>query len=124
MQWREMECFRGIDLNDSFVLSWKVEKRRLCFVLEASIWPGSEHYQPPEKKEYTCYRPATLYFRDCDSVSGLNAMSEVRPSVDTNGEVDYGNIDSLTQIPGGFEILGDFGNVLVKGGQLDFRVET
>lgn len=65
-----------------------------------------------------------MCFRDYDSVSGLNAMSDVRPSVDANGEIDYGNLDSLTQTPQGFEISGDFGNVLVRGGRLEFGVET
>ena len=124
MQWRDMECFRGIDLNDSFVLSWKLEEWGLCFLLEASVWPGSEYYQPPKDNEYTCYREATLCFRDFDSVRGLKAMSLVRPSVDANGELDYGNIDSLAQVPQGFDISGDFGNVLVKGGHLEFRIET
>ncbi len=119
-----MKTFKSIDLNDSYVLSWECSEGRLCFWLEASIWPGSEHYQLPKENEYTCYKHASLCFVNFESIYGLRPMSEVCASIDSAGEVDYGNIDSLVQTMEGFEVSGDFGNVRVKGGQLAFKIET
>ena len=36
MEWTQIEIFKGIDLNDSFVLNWSYESERLFFELEAS----------------------------------------------------------------------------------------
>jgi hypothetical protein len=108
MQWTEMGCFRGIDLNDSFVLSWAHGERDLSFVLEASIWPESEYYQTPKAGEYTCYRPAVLRFTNCKRISGLLEMEEARASTDASGEIDYGNIDTLKRTKSGFQLAGDF----------------
>ena len=49
MNWEELEIFKGIDLNDSFVLSWRKEPNEVIFELEASIWPESEYYEEPKK---------------------------------------------------------------------------
>ena len=50
-----MEIFKGIDLNDSFVLSWYQGTNELTFELEASIWPESTYYEKPKPNEHTCY---------------------------------------------------------------------
>ena len=49
MDWTQIELFKGIDLNDSFVLNWAHEDSQLCFELEASIWPESDYYFKPKK---------------------------------------------------------------------------
>lgn len=46
-------------------------------------------------------------------------MQDVRSGVDANGDIDYGNIESLTQTAVGFEITGDFGSVIIDGGRLE-----
>ena len=58
-----MEVFKGIDLNDSFVLDWSYENNRLCFELEVSIWPEYKYYVEPKLNEYTCYRKANTSIR-------------------------------------------------------------
>ena len=60
MNWKEMEIFKGIDLNDSFVLSWKYINDTLTFDIEASIWPESPFYEKPVGDDYTCYKNAFL----------------------------------------------------------------
>ncbi|MDR9768686.1 hypothetical protein RJP56_21810 [Shewanella baltica] len=124
MDWRQMEVFKGIDLNDSFVLDWNYENNRLCFELEASIWPESKYYVEPKLNEYTCYRKAILQFVNTVSVTGLKPKSAVMSSTDPDGSIDYGNIDTLQVVYGGFELTGDFGNIKISGGELRFEIHT
>ncbi len=117
-----MELFKGIDLNDSFVLFWKVQPRELRFDLELSIWPSSEYYVKPKEGEYTCYRKAHLTFHNCEEINGILDISQVKPSTDANGEVDYGNIDTLVKTDNGYSVYGDFGNVAIVGGKMELEV--
>jgi len=123
-EWLQIEIFRGIDLNDSFVLNWNYENDQLSFELEASIWPESKYYSMPEKDEYTCYRKATLKFVGVNKVSGLREKESVQTSNDPDGSVDYGNIDALDIAEGSFFVSGDFGSVKIQGGELQFEVHT
>ncbi len=124
MEWSQIEIFKGIDLNDSFVLNWSHENDQLSFELDASIWPNSEHYSTPKKDEYTCYRKATLKFVGVKKVSGLNPKATVQSSIGPDGSVDYGNIDELNVESDSFLIVGDFGSVTIQGGKLRFEVHT
>ncbi|WP_240221592.1 hypothetical protein [Rheinheimera hassiensis] len=119
-----MEVFNGIDLNDSFVLDWSYENNCLYFELEASIWPESKYYAEPKPNEYTCYRKAILQFTNAVSVSGLKPKSAVMSSTDPDGTLDYGNIDTLQVVDGGFELTGNFGNIKISGGELRFEIHT
>ncbi|GAB6264492.1 hypothetical protein [Photobacterium sp. R1] len=119
-----MEVFNGIDLNDSFVLDWSCENNCLSFELEASVWPESKYYVEPKLNEYTCYRKAVLQFANTVSVSGLKPKSTVMSSTVLDGSSDYGNIDTLQVVDGGFELTGDFGNLKISGGELRFEIHT
>ena len=119
-----MEVFKGIDLNDSFVLDWSHMNNCLYFELEASIWPESKHYAEPKPNEYTCYRKAILQFINIVSVSGLKPKSAAMSSTDPDGSIDYGNIDTLQVVDGGFEFTGNFGNIKICGGELRFEIRT
>ena len=124
MDWTELEQFRGIDLNDSFILGWRLEGRRIIFELEASLWPESEYYIPPKQGEYTCYRRATLSFKNVIECTGLPSMESAPKSADAAGEIDFGNIDSLQILDGGFSVSGDFGTVSIAGSELTFEIHT
>ena len=124
MNWNELPEFKGIDLQDSWVMSWRYSDSRLSFVLEASIWPGSEHYETPKVNAHTCYKPAKLIFEEVSGIKGLLKMSEVRPSLDPNGEKDFGNIEDLETKTNGFRISGEFGTVELVGGKMRFEVGT
>ena len=49
MDWRSLDLFEGIDLNDSFVLDWHHNDDQLIFEVEASI--TSLHNSLYEKTE-------------------------------------------------------------------------
>jgi hypothetical protein len=124
MDWRNLEEFKGIDLNDSFILSWEQSTEKLTFELIISIWPESEFYTKPHPDEYTCYRKGTLSFTGIESLVGLASMESTRYSTDPDGSIDYGNIDSLVKSERGFNLGGEFGEVTVGGGKLHFEIHT
>jgi len=124
MEWSQIEIFKGIDLNDSFVLDWSRKNDHLYFELEASIWPDSEYYIAPKKDEYTCYRKATLEFVGVRNITGLKPKESVQSSTDSDGTVDYGNIDDLKALEGSFLVVGAFGSITIQGGELRFEVHT
>ncbi|MFL0811457.1 MAG: hypothetical protein K6L76_13645 [Agarilytica sp.] len=124
MEWTQIEMFKGVDLNDSFVLNWSCENDYLTFELEASIWPESEHYNAPKKDEHTCYRKATLEFIGVKNISGLKPKESIQSTTGPDGSVDYGNIDDLKVLDGSFLVVGDFGSVVIQGGDLRFEIHT
>jgi len=124
MEWSQIEIFKGIDLNDSFVLNWHHENDHLSFELEASIWPESEHYTASKNYEYTCYRKATLEFVGVKNISGLKSKESVQSTTDPDGSIDYGNIDDLKELGDSFLVVGDFGSVSIQGGELRFEIHT
>ena len=122
MNYSNSEIFKGIDLSDSFVLFWKNEDDKLVFELEASIWSESSYYEKPKEDEHTCYKKARLEFKKIISIQGLLEMHQVNPSIDRNGDIDYGNIDELHLEDTSFKLNGDFGNVTIIGGELSFEI--
>ncbi len=124
MDWHLIELFKGIDLNDSFILNWNLEGDQLQFNLEASIWPESKYYIKPESGEYTCYRNATLMFKSMQSITGLKPMVSAPSTTDPDGTTDFGNIETLSQTERGYSLSGGFGSVNITGGELRFEVHT
>ena len=88
MDWAQIELFKGIDLNDSFVLNWTHEDNKFSFELEASIWSESEHYSKSKDDEYTYYRKATLMFTKVQSINGLKPIDFVPSTKDRDGTTD------------------------------------
>lgn len=103
----------GVMVDDCFVLGWRHVENTLIFEIEASLWPGNPHYEEPKPGDWTCYKRSKLVFSGVREVSGLLPMHQVRTTTDPNGTKDYGTIDVLTEIPGGFKIIGEFGDVTV-----------
>lgn len=122
MNWTDRPEFRGIDLNDSFVLAWELNSDRLAFDLEASIWPESPHYERPKPNEHTCYRRAQLIFEGFISVNGLKNMDQVEGHIDPDGTMDFDCIEELDETESGFRITGEFGSVAISGGTMDFVI--
>ena len=123
VDWFDMEEFQGVDLNDSWVLSWKETEDDLVFQVEASLWPGHPKYAEPPKSDWTCYKKATLSFPLKKRVDGLRPMSEVSYSTDADGSIDYGNIYMLQRNgDGSYRLCGNFGDVIIESDNLIFRL--
>ena len=108
----EIEEFKGIDLQDSFVLGWKVEDGDIVFQLEFSLWEDHPEYEKPKPGEYTCYKKGSLIFKSVTNLVGLKLLEDIRPSIDLDGSKDYGEIESLFFEKSGLvHISGEFGVV-------------
>ncbi len=115
----------GIQLQDSFVLSWGMNRDSLVFDVEFSLWPEHPQYQTPKPNEWTCYQRGKLLFEGVSSQQGLLSIDNVRSSTDASGELDYGNIDELEEINDGeFRICGDFGVAHIFCRQLKIEIEA
>jgi hypothetical protein len=57
------------------------------------------------------------------SVKGLRKLQDVKPGIDANAELDYGNIDALEEIgKGEFKIAGNFGEVNIVCSRLKIEI--
>lgn len=117
--------FEGVDLEDSWVFGWHFDANhhRLVFDLDASVWPGHEHYTRPLFGEYTCYKRAQLIFERVATVEGLLHVDTVKPSIDPDGSIDYGNIEGFCHAGHSvYKFGGDFGEVCVKCGDVCLEI--
>jgi len=122
-QWRNMEMFDFIDLEDTLVLNWEISKVRLTFNVEFSLRPGHSHYRTPEPDRHTCYREGKLHFLNPSNVEGLLSMQDARPSISADGTKDYGNFDTLsTSATSTFQVFGDFGEVHGTYDQIEIEI--
>ena len=119
-----MDIFKGLDLNDSFVLGWSSTETDITIKIEASLWPESSLYLKPKFDEYTCYRSCEIKFSGFSSFTGLIDQNNVKPVKDIDGTLDYGNIDSLVRVNQGFKVFGEFGNVEILDGKVQFKLYT
>ena len=119
-----MDIFKGLDLNDSFVLGWSSTETDITIKIEASLWPESSLYLKPKSKEYTCYRKCEIKFTGFSSFNGLINQQNVQPVKDIDGTLDYGNIDTLIKTNRGFKVVGEFGNLEVINGGVQLELYT
>jgi hypothetical protein len=121
--WTEMDEFRCVDLQDTFIYSWAVADGALTFEVLVSLWPGHPRYEEPANSHYTCFRKGSLKFFELASIDGLAKMTEVSQSLDLDGTVDYGCFYFL-----GYDgneryvVSGDFGEVKLRCAGMEFRI--
>lgn len=108
-----MPGFKHVLLEESYVLGINEEETSIRFALDAVLLPGHPLYEVPKSDEAFCYRAAQLV------VSGWSVLRWVKrslqPSLDANGQIDYGNIDYLRFRNGSLELAGDWGELEAAG---------
>jgi hypothetical protein len=117
-----VDMFDGVLITDTFVLGWHREADELLFDVEASLWPEHPEYEQRLSGDWTCYKPSKLVFTGVRSVEGLPDMCAVPRSTDPDGSQDYGSLDELVAVPGGYRIVGDFGAVHVQATALRMQI--
>lgn len=68
-----------------------------------------------------CYRKVLLHFLNVDSIEWHD--KKFKGSTDASGELDYGNIDSFIGCKEVYELIGDWGRVVVRGQSIEIVVE-
>jgi len=105
--WTVISSFGGLDLTESFILSWTAENGDALFEVDFALAEGHPDYRQPGQDEWACFRRGTLRFPNVRSLAGLPPMTQVRPAVDATGELDYGHFDSFVEVASGqFEVAG------------------
>ena len=104
---------RGIDLTQSFILSWSVEGDTLC--VDVDLFLEAEHpfFEKPRPNEKVCIRPAVIEFPYCVAVES-NIPGASGSLADAVAVLGLGRISELRRYHDGpFEISGEFGKVRI-----------
>ncbi len=110
--WRQLREFAGVDLTNSFVLSWHAEAGALLVDVDVCLLPEHAFYEKPRPAEKACIRPAYVEFPHCEGL-GLNGEFE-SDTFDIAGNIGHGGISGFCRrADGRYEISGEFGTVLV-----------
>ncbi|MDG9671225.1 hypothetical protein ONV78_26055 [Hahella sp. CR1] len=122
-QWNEIDIFKNVDLQDSFVIGWKCSDETFFIDMEASLWPGHPDYEEPNKGEHTCYKKARLIFRSPSNIKGLFPIDQVEANKAMEGEIpDYDTIEHFEIGNGQFHLVGAFGDVTLSAEDWTFKV--
>ncbi|WP_439214213.1 hypothetical protein [Duffyella gerundensis] len=118
MHYFEIFALSNIYLEDSFVLSISETSDSLIFELEAVLIENHPQYEEPKEDERYCYRKASLQFFNMCSIDWID--KRLMQYKDREDKVDYGNIDGITINDGSYKLWGDWGTVVVRGGEIEF----
>lgn len=117
MNYSEILSLSNFYLEDSYVLSIDEVARSLIFELEAVLTKNHPQYEEPKNGEQYCYRKVLLRFFSADSIEWLDRS--FIGFIDSTGDLDYGNIDSFVSDDGAYILSGDWGRVIIRGGEVE-----
>jgi len=107
----DWQDFANIYLEDSFVLDISESKNEISFFIEAVLTENHPFYTDPHHNEQYCYKNGKIVFKLLEPAIWVK-KNKVR-YIDSNDEVDYGNIDNFTLIDNQYTISGDWGELKV-----------
>lgn len=114
--YENIKVLKDVYLEDSYVTSIKADEVTLEFGIELVLKPEHEKFLSPAANETYCYKYAILKFEKATSIRWKRIV--MMASIDKNGSVDFGNIDSFTFDADTFHLEGDWGEVEVSGGRV------
>ena len=76
--WRQLSEFAGVDLGQSFILSWHLQGDALRIDVDLCLETEHPFYEAPLPAESVCIRPAEIEFPYCNRV-GLTAQRGENP---------------------------------------------
>ncbi len=109
ISYEKINGFQNIYLEDSYVLGIEIRYDIVKFYLDFVLTPEHEFYTPPKEGEQYCYKKGIIIF---DKVTKIQ-WSDIKGilSTDTDGSIDYGNIDTFVFNDGLYILDGDWGNM-------------
>ena len=113
VDWRKLREFAGVDLTQSYVLSWSVEGDTLCIEVDLFLTKDHPFYEKPRPAEKVCIRPAVVEFPYCETltVDGDGADQSIAAVAERIG---LGAITGLVRHDEGpYEVEGRFGRVTI-----------
>ena len=121
--WRKLREFAAVELNHSFILSWKFRPETLLIDIDVCLSPEHPFYEKPRPAEKACIRPAIIEFPYCDA---LSVAGDPSASVaDAAKGLGHGAIVGLQRhADGRYEINGDFGTVFITADRPILRLKV
>lgn len=111
----EWDIFKGIYLEDSFVLAVDESNGQLTFCMDLVLTENHPEYSSPKEDEQYCFKRGQIVFPNLNSVKWIS--KNLHPFRDADGNYDYGNIDFFELRPGGYHLLGDWGEVIINSSE-------
>lgn len=112
--WRELREFAGVDLLQSFVLSWEHSVGVLTIDVDVCLLPDHPFFEEPRPAEGICIRPAKLEFPYCTSLWAAQADADRSDFPAIAAALGHGRIEGLQRVGDGrYEITGGFGRVAI-----------
>jgi len=111
--WRKLREFAAVNVEQSFVLSWHLE-REILFV-DVDLRLTSEHpfYEEPRPAEKVCIRPAVIEFPVCENIELVDSTGH-ESRQEGISKLGLGAINGLRRLADGrYEIEGQFGVVRI-----------
>jgi hypothetical protein len=94
-----------VNLEDTWVLGWRHGDDRFVIEVQASLLPEHPCWGSPKPGEWACYRRGRLVFEGVRAVAGLlDQENPIPPYSDATGERDFGSIDALQSVDGGYRV--------------------
>ena len=113
VDWRKLREFAGVDLTNSFVLTWHFEADTLFVDSDILLLPEHPFYEKPRPAEKVCIRPAIIEFPFCTHVSGDGSKGDGNLK-DGVKRLGIGAISGMQRCGDGrYELRGEFGTVII-----------
>jgi hypothetical protein len=116
--WRELREFKGVDLSESFVLSWHLSGEVLRLDIDLCLLPSHVFYESPRPAETACYRAAVLQFPACTLLRRQDSTDAAQTAAELAATLGHGKITCFRRVSDGrYEIYGRFGEVELAAGR-------
>lgn len=118
----DLECFKGLFLEDSFVLQILEMPELISFQVEFVLTEDHPEYKEPLGNEMYCYRLGEISFKEPKQII-WKLKNPKAVSIDANGENDLGNIDLFFKSGHDYSLQGDWGCVIINCGNLEVKLQ-
>lgn len=113
VDWQKLREFAGVDLLNSYVLSWGVQRGTLSIDVDLQLTSEHPFYEKPRPAEKVCIRAAIIDFPYCEGIV-VDGNTVDESLTDTVSRLGIGAIEGLRRLDyGPYEIDGEFGTVLI-----------
>jgi hypothetical protein len=109
----ELESFKGLYLEDSYVLNIIATPKLVEIEMDFVLTENHPLYSVPKKGEQYYYKRGKLLFINTKLIKWQNSTFQFE-SIDRNREVDLGNIDVFHQNANNYYLEGDWGNLSIE----------
>ncbi len=120
--YHELDEFKDVLLEDSFVIGIKESEVEISFSSELVLRENHPMHRPPKIGEQHCYQDADIIFSNVRHIEWLEKNNS--SFTDANGSVDYGNIDIFQFSSKGYYLEGDWGRIRISSDTPTIRYQV